>query len=67
MTKDTEAPQSALDVAVQVVEAQKGSLLDELGQARDAVNIIVTIVGTAAEASFFAFPSLTLSDNMFLL
>jgi len=38
---------------MQVVDAQRGSLLEELGRARDAVETIVTIVETVAEASFF--------------
>jgi hypothetical protein len=46
-------PQAVLDVAAQVADAQRGSLLEELGWARDAVEAIVTIVETVAEASFF--------------
>lgn len=43
-------------MAVQVVEAQAGSLLGELGRARDAVNLILAITGAAAEASLILSP-----------
>jgi hypothetical protein len=36
-----------------VADAQRGSLLEELGRARDAVETIVKIVETVAEVSFF--------------
>jgi hypothetical protein len=53
--------QNDLDIAIQAVDAQRGSLLEELGRARDAVETIMTIVETVAEVWF------TLLYEIFLL
>jgi hypothetical protein len=53
-TNETEnPPQAVLDVAVKLVNAQRGSILEELGLACDAVEIILTIVETVADVSPF--------------
>jgi hypothetical protein len=57
---DSEPPQAALDNAMQVVKDHPGSLLEELGRARDTVEIILNVVVQVAEVSFLASPLDTL-------
>lgn len=64
---DLESPRTDLDTAMKIVERQKGSLLEELGWARDSVKAILTIVDTVAEvSSIMSFPEAWLSNAIFL-
>ena len=57
MNEAENSPQADLDVAVKVADAQRGSLLEELGRARNAVETILTLVETIADVSVFTLLS----------
>lgn len=48
---DSQSLQTDLNIAMKVIKKQKGSLLEELGSARDTVKFVLTIVDTVAEVS----------------
>ena len=50
---DLEHPEVSLDNAIQAVKDLPGSLLDELGRVRDAVEMILAISINMAEVGFF--------------
>ena len=50
---DSEHPEVSLDRAIQAVKDLPGSLLDELGRVRDAVEMILAISINMAEVGFF--------------